>query len=100
MIQLSRSPIARKRDPITSKLSARELSKTGARARQQHAVLVALKRYSNCTSAELARKFGMNRYATARRLPELLSAKLAMRSIKRNRFCSITGRLCFTWSAK
>lgn len=94
---LSNSPIARQSDPITSKLSARELAKTGARARQQRAILVALKHYTNCTSAELARHIGMERHVTARRLPELEHARLVSRGPQRK--CEVTGRLSLTWSA-
>lgn len=94
---LSHSPIARQSDPITSHLSARELSKTGARARQQHAVLVGLKHYTNCTSAELAKHIGMERHVTGRRLPELEHAHLVSRGLQRK--CEVTGRLSLTWSA-
>lgn len=91
---LSNSPIARLTDPETSHLSAEEITKSGERARQQHAVLVLVKKYPSHTSMELSRS-GIDRHTIARRLPELESAGLVCRG--QRRCCGVTGKMALTW---
>lgn len=98
---LSNSPIARRKGRSTSKLSARAVTKSGQRATEQHKVLAALKRYTNCTSAELAKAYGFNRYVPGRRLSELARAGLVEACDEdHRRKCKVTGKLCFTWSVR
>lgn len=97
---LSHSAIARRRDPSTSHEAAEHITKNGHRARQQHAVLDLVKSFPGHTSAELAVKSeltggGLDRAATARRLPELRKAYLVKNGW--DRMCSVTHRKGMTW---
>lgn len=94
MKPLASNPIARASDPATSHLAAEHITQSGMRSRQQHAVLALLKLYPGRTSQELAR-YGIDRYALARRLPELESAGLARKGDARR--CDISGRQALTW---
>lgn len=93
---LSNTPIARKSDGVTSHAAANEVTRSGQRARQQHAVLTLVRRYPNHTSNELSR-YGVDRYAIARRLPELEAAGLIERGHPRR--CEVSGKLATTWAA-
>ena len=91
-----RTPAARATDPDTSHAAAEAVTKSGVRAHQQRQVLAALREWPGCTSAELARHAHMDRYAVARRLPELVPL-FAFRGVSRN--CHVSGRPAVTWWA-
>lgn len=89
------TPIARASDPRTSHLAAREVTESGRRESQLEKVLELVRLYPLSTSAELA-KFGkMDRYVTARRLPELWEGKLICQRSARQ--CTVSGRKAVTW---
>jgi len=95
---LSYSPISRNTDPVTSHLAALEVTQDGTRAKQQRAVLTALKSHPGHTSMELSQFSGvLSRYDFARRLPELEDAGLVMKGPKRR--CALTGKQAVTWRA-
>ena len=86
---------ARATDPHTSHLAAAEIVASGARAEQQAHVLSAVRAMPGCTSAELAEVFGLDRYAFARRLPEVERQGLVTRDGAR--ICDVSGRQALTW---
>lgn len=92
-----RTPAARATDPETSHLAAEIMTKSGVRAHQQRQVLSALREWPGRTSAELASNAGMDRYAVARRLPELVPL-FAFRG--GSRACAVSGRPAVTWWPK
>lgn len=89
-----RTPAARSTDPESSHIAAESITKTGVRAHQQRQVLAALRQWPGSTSAELARHAHMDRYAVARRLPELVPL-FAFRGA--TRACTTNGRPATTW---
>lgn len=92
-----RTPAARSTDPGTSHAAAEAVTKSGVRAHQQRQVLAALREWPGRTSAELASNAGMDRYAVARRLPELCPT-FAFRG--GSRACAVSGRPAVTWWPK
>ena len=72
-------PKARRADPASSKRAGATNERSGAGRRQRDEVLAALKRYPDSTSRELAELGRLDRYLTARRLPELLREGLVER---------------------
>lgn len=93
-MQLDTVP-ARAGDPVTSHTAAAELVASGRQAVQQQAVLGAVRAQPGSTSAELARDFELDRYAVARRLPELERRGLIRRDGPRR--CDATDRMAVTW---
>lgn len=91
----NRAPIAANVDPLSSHLAAQEITRSGRRGAQKRAVLEALKAAPERTSAELARFAGLDRYAVARRLPDLAHDGFAEQGPMRK--CRITGRPAVTW---
>lgn len=91
-----RTPAARNTDHWTSHAAADEVTASGLRSTQQAAVLAAVTQHPGRTSAELARAAGLDRYAVARRLPEL------SRWVRKGdaRKCEVTGRSAVTWLAE
>lgn len=102
------SPVARRDDPATSKMSARKVTRSGERKRQADAVLAAVRRWPDRTSAELAALMGVSRHLPARRLSELADEKngaLVERVLGDDgkplrRICAETGEPCMVWRAK
>lgn len=92
---LSDTPIARRKDPVTSKQAAAEVTSSGARAHQQNLVLGAIKRWPDLTSAELALRLGTDRWTVARRAPELRAQGLVVNGVART--CGATGKRSLTW---
>jgi hypothetical protein len=97
-------PVARSRntDPDTSLGAAIEVEQTGVADSQRRAVLEALRGWflihkadDGPTSAELANDARMDRYAVARRLPELREGCLVHYGPKR--LCRIHHRRAVTW---
>jgi hypothetical protein len=91
------TPIARHDDPESSKAAAREFTSSGLRARQQAEVLRLVRAYPGHTSLELAQHGSLDRYAIARRLPELERAGLVKRGEMRR--CAVGARPALTWEA-
>jgi predicted HTH transcriptional regulator len=91
----NREPLAASVDPATSHIAAHEITRTGLRGRQKKQVLEAVKRFPDRTSAELALTLNLDRYAVARRLPDLMHDGLVEQGPARN--CSVTGHKAVTW---
>ena len=72
-------PRARISDARSSHEAAAEMERTGRAKAQAERVLAAVRRYPGSTSAELAKSAHIERYAVARRLPELAKAGLIVR---------------------
>jgi hypothetical protein len=89
------SPIARKSDPISSKLAATEITANGTREAQQGYTVAAVRAFPGRTSQELADAARHDRYTLARRLPEVERLSLVHRGPTRR--CSITGKTALTW---
>lgn len=90
-------PRARATDPATSHVAAARVTASGAAGRQAAVVRAALGAHPGVTSAELAAACGLDRYQTARRLPEL--RKLGQARNGGPRVCRVTGKLALTWWA-
>jgi hypothetical protein len=88
-------PLARWSDPVTSYVAGERFARSGKLKGQMLLVLLALRKWPNKTSAELARLAGLDRYAVARRLPNLSARGLAVRGPARR--CSVTHAECITW---
>ena len=73
------APRARTTDPLSSHEAATEAERSGLIARQLDTVLAALKKTGGLTSAELAKRHGLDRYMVARRLPEAERAGMVRR---------------------
>lgn len=97
---ISRTPIARNTDPSSSHEAASKITNTGSRATQQGKILAGLQRHASkdfpITSAELARRIGIDRYVAARRLPEMRGVVVA-NGLQRK--CQVTGNSAITWYA-
>jgi len=65
---------ARNTDPVTSFLAAEQAERDGTISRQAAEVLAAVERFPGRTSKELSKLSGLDRFAIARRLPELRDA--------------------------
>lgn len=88
-------PLVRKDDPITSHISADELTASGKRSRQKMIVLDALRRFPGSTSQELAMKSGLNNDMVHKRLPDLRRDNFACNGDPRR--CKVTHKLALTW---
>ena len=71
VIAVADTPRARRSDPETSHEAAEAILDSGELGRQQRAVLAAVRRWPGLTSLELGARMEINRWAVARRLPEL-----------------------------
>jgi len=88
-------PLFRKTDPPSSRVAAQAVKDSGAFSRQKDAVRAALLAHPGSTSAELAHAMGVDRYMTARRLPDLEEIGLAFRGPAR--MCLVNKGLAITW---
>lgn len=90
---------ARRTDPATSHEAARAVELDGTASTQREACKREVWRDEGRTSAEIARDSGLDRYAVARRLPELRDADppQAWAPRKRARKCEVMGRRALTW---
>jgi len=89
------TPAARATDPSTSHAAAALVTATGKRHSQAERVLDALRRHPGSTSAELAKRMGVDRFMPARRLKELETGRRAMRGNVRR--CTACGNPSETW---
>ncbi len=97
---LPSTPIARKKDPVTSHLAAEKVTGSGKRATQQAAVLEAVELMPGCTARELGDLIESDSIIGGagiahRRLSELEKANLVRKGVKRK--CSCTDILAVTW---
>lgn len=94
-----RFPRARGTDPASSHAAAVAIESTGAARAQAGAVLAALRQFDNCTTMELARHSGIDRYAIARRMPELAEVCLVERiePTKDTVPCAVSGKRVLRW---
>ena len=92
---------ARSADPETSKAAAREVTRTGAAAKQAKAIRVIMQDLAAvcrnpATASELADLTpALDRYQVARRLPEMREAGWVANGPARK--CRVTGRSAMTW---
>jgi hypothetical protein len=86
---------ARTMDPATSWAAAREVTTNGVALHQREACLAAVVAAPGSTSAEVAVRACLDRYAAARRLPELRVAGCVRNGDVRR--CRVTGRASLTW---
>ena len=89
------TPNARNTDPLSSHLAGEEVTVSGKRKRQIDFVVRLVKRKEGLTSAELAKKHGIDRHMVARRLPDAIELKKGD-----SRKCNVSGRLAVTWWVK
>jgi len=88
---------ARATDPNTSHQAAATVEASGGASIQRQKCLDALRTMHGATSAEIAKAAGIDRYAAARRLPELRKAgKVANGPDK---LCPVNGGMAMTWWA-
>jgi hypothetical protein len=93
------APVAAKADPRSSHFAAAEVTASGRCDSQKREILAVLQAQSEpCTSTELARATGMDRYIVARRLPDLERDGVVQRSPMRE--CNVTARPAITWRTK
>lgn len=91
----STTHLCRRNDPDTSYAAAVSCTASGRRKTQRELLFAALQRYPGHTSAELARICGIDRYAAARRLPDLRHDGFAENGDER--ICTVQGTLAITW---
>ncbi len=89
---------ARRTDPDTSHLAARDMERSGRAAAHREICLAAVRAHPGLTSAEVARRTGLERHAAARRLPELMAAGLIRQGEKR--MCQVCGHRSVMWWPK
>jgi hypothetical protein len=90
-------PHSHRQDPLSSYRAGDRVLHSGKLKGQMKAVLDALRRHPNSTSAELAQLAGLDRYMVARRLPALAAKGLTIRS--KERLCRACRSICVTWWA-
>lgn len=97
-----RFPRARRTDPRSSHEAAALIERTGVAGRQAQAVLAAMRAHPLSTSMELARAAGIDRYAVARRAPELAAQGLAIRIDPTDDTlpCAVSGKRVCRWMAR
>jgi len=91
-----RNPIARLSDPVTSHVAAAQVTASGLRDKQAWIVLDLVRRFAGSTSAELAAHGDVDRYVTARRLPELEQLGFVYRAGIKSA-CRVTGKAALSW---
>jgi hypothetical protein len=89
------SDVARTSDPWTSHAAGVKVTQDGTRARQSREAVESVHKTPGHTSAELASIHGLDRYAVARRLPEVERAGFVLRGTAKT--CTVTGRAALTW---
>jgi hypothetical protein len=94
-------PRARRRDPASSLEAADEIERSGRARAQAERVLAAVRCYPNSTSMELARFAKLDRYAVARRLPELRDVDLVEQVLPGEHTvpCQVSGKRVCRWRA-
>lgn len=87
---------ARATDPATSFEAARTVERTGVAHGQRAKCLEVVRKNPGTTSGEIAELAGMDRHASARRLPELRAAGLVRNGDQR--VCRVSGTRQITWT--
>jgi hypothetical protein len=88
-------PAARATDPQSSHDAADEHTARGARQCNIERVVDHVRAFEGLTSAEIAKRTGLERHEAARRLPDAEKAGAVQKGAMRR--CSISGRLVVTW---
>lgn len=98
---VSRFPRARRDDSRSSHEAAALIEKTGVAAHQAAQALAAVRQWPNSTSMELARVAHMDRYALARRLPELVREGFVhkIEPTEASVPCAVSGKRVVRWQA-
>jgi len=91
-------PLSHRNDPATSYEAAGDVKRSDTFKRQKDAVYETLKRHNGRTSAELAYIMDVDRWLTARRLPDLKREGKVKQG--EPRYCTATHRNCVTWWIK
>jgi hypothetical protein len=89
---LADTPRSRRADPVTSHEAAEAIKASGVLGRQQREVLEAVRKWPGLTSLELGARMSINRWAVARRLPELEPTHVRKGEPK-----VVNGRRAVTW---
>lgn len=89
------TPATHKHDPSSSHVAEREVTASGKRKAQQEQVAAAVREHPGVTSAELARRAGLDRHMVGRRLPECETAGTVVRGSQVRD--PGTGRLGVSW---
>jgi hypothetical protein len=95
--QLSLPPAAANADPLTSKIAAREITRSGARETQSRHAAELVRQAQGLTSLELAARFGECRFRLAKRLSDAASPALGLVTRGPARRCTVSGRSAVTW---
>lgn len=97
-----RFPRARRDDPRSSHEAAALIERTGVAGRQAAVMLEAMRQHPGSTTMELARAAGLDRYAVARRSPELAHDGLAIKIEPTDDTvpCAVSGKRVCRWRAK
>ena len=98
MEQMSFLPNSRKTDPESSHLAGEEMTASGKRKHHMQIVSAAVNNNPGLTSLELSTKIMLDRYQTARRLPDAESKNLVKRGPER--ICKVGNRSSVTWWPK
>lgn len=91
------TPAARATDPRSSHDAADQHTASGKRAFQQCMAAAAVERHPGCTSLELSKKTGIDRYVLARRLPECVTAETVRKGPPRKCTASEKDVESITW---
>jgi hypothetical protein len=96
-LDLFTRPVARARatDPLTSFQAAGAVERTGRAASDRAKCMEVVRKHPGLTSGEIAELAGLERHASARRLPELRSAGMVRNGDARK--CRLTGNQSLTW---
>ena len=86
-------------DPMSSKIAADQVEKSGLRRHQIEKVVNALRLYPDTTTMELSRASGLDRYMIGRRMSEAETLGLVVRCEKM-KVCRISKKLAQTWRVK
>lgn len=81
------SPRSRRTDPKSSRRAEDQMRRSGALRGQAMIVLDLVKQFPGKTSKELGNLGSLDRHAVARRLPDLLKAKLVRRTEEGSNDC-------------
>ncbi len=66
---LTDTPLSRRSDPETRHVAAEKLKASGVLAKQQYAVLGAVRRWSGWTAVEIVQRAGIDRHAASQNWP-------------------------------
>ena len=91
---VSRPPIARTSDPVSSQLGAAEVEASGRRQTHADVCLAVIRRHPGKTAIELGVLTGLGHVRAQRRISDLFNCGLVIQGEPRR---SSSGRLAVTW---